>query len=135
MRRISILLFTFVAFLVSGAWPQSDAPKKEPTIITVDPPGSIYTLALAINPSGAIAGWYIANNMAHGFLRAKDGTFTSFDAPGLSNTFAYNINPSGAVTGDFIADDNVFHRFLRAPDGTITTFDAPGAGTGTCQGT
>ena len=31
MRRISILLFTLLTFLVSAAWPQSDAPKKGPS--------------------------------------------------------------------------------------------------------
>ena len=52
MRRISILLFTFVTFLGSAAWPQSDAPKKEPTIITFDPPGSTYTVVERPQPGG-----------------------------------------------------------------------------------
>jgi hypothetical protein len=104
MRRISILLFTFVTFLVAAAWPQSDAPRKQPTIITFDPPGSVATSSGAINPAGAIAGGYIdASNVGHGFLRAKDGTFTSIDAPGALFTNAFSINPAGAIAGAYVS--------------------------------
>ena len=141
MRRISILLFTLVTFLVAAAWPQSHAPKKEPTIITFDPPGSILTEALDINPAGAITGAYAdASNVNHGFLRAKDGTITTFEAPGagtgvFQGTVAFSINPAGAITGFYRDASSTNHGFLRAPDGSITTFDAPGAGTGPGQGT
>jgi hypothetical protein len=117
------------------------ASAKHPTIITFDPPGSILTEALAINPAGTIAGGYLdASNVVHGFLRVPDGTFTTFDAPGAGTgigqgTIAFSINPAGAITGYYIDGGNVPHGFLRARDGTITTFDAPDAGTGAFQGT
>ena len=136
MRRISILLFTLVTFLVAAAWPQAEAPKKEPTIITFDPPGSIFTEALDINPAGAIVGTYAdASNVNHGFLRAKEGSITTFDVPGAIGTVAWSINPAGAIAGFYLDASVVLHGFLRAKKGTFTTFDAPGAGTGTGQGT
>ena len=88
MRRISILLFTFVTFLVPTAWPQSDAPQQQPPIITFDPPGSLITLSFAINPAGVIAGAFLdASFVHHGFLRVPDGTITTFDAPGAGTGF------------------------------------------------
>ena len=76
MRRISILLFTLVTFLVAAAWPQAEAPKKQ-QIITFDAPGAGTragqgTFPVDVNPSGAIAGLYAdASNVAHGFLRTR----------------------------------------------------------------
>jgi hypothetical protein len=130
MKRISFLLFAVVTFLVSSAWPQSDAPKKEPTIITFDPPGSVFTLSLAINPAGAITGFYVdASNMVHGFLRAPDGTITTVDAPGADQgTVALSVNPAGVIAGNYHDGSNVLHGFLRDRHGTFTTFDAPGRG-------
>ena len=131
MRRISILLFTLITFLVAAAWPQSDAPKKEPTIITFDPPGSVLTSSQDINPAGAITGWFFdASNKVHGFLRAKDGTFVTFDSPNagigaFQGTVPYSINPAGAITG-WVASNSGAHSYVRAPDGTFTTFDVPG---------
>ena len=141
MRRISILLFTLVTFLVAAAWPQSHAPKKEPTIITFDPPGSILTEALDINPAGAITGAYAdASNVNHGFLRAKDGTITTFEAPGAGTgpgqgTLDPKINTPGDIAGPYLDASNVFHGFVRNKQVDITTFDVPGAGTGMFQGT
>ncbi len=74
------------------------APKV--TFTTFDVPGppgsqSTGTFASAINPAGAITGYYSdAGGTPHGFLRAPNGKFTSFDPPG----------------------------FLRAPDGSFITF-------------
>ena len=50
---------------------------KPATYITFDPAGSvsINIQAVAINPAGAITGYYYdANQVYHGFLRARDGT-------------------------------------------------------------
>jgi predicted membrane protein len=112
------------------------------TIITFDPPGSVQTLALAINNAGTITGAYAdANNLAHGFVRSPDGRITSFDVPGQGTLSgqgvdsAISINPGGEITGLYTDDVYVYHSFLRARNGSITTFDAPGAGTGNLQGT
>jgi hypothetical protein len=40
------------------------------TITTIDPPGSVFTLAGSINPMGTITGIYFdASGVSHGFLR------------------------------------------------------------------
>jgi len=114
------------------------ATADEPTIITFDAPGAGTgnlqgTVALAINPAGAITGLYYDASFyyPHGFLRGRDGTITTFDAPGAEGTSAVSINPAGAITGFYGDASRVIHGFLRARDGTFTTFDAPGAVNGT----
>ena len=110
-------------------------------IITFDPPGSILTLAMAINAAGTITGVYLdANNVGHGFLRAPDGTFTQIDVPGAGTragqgTQAESINPTGATAGFWVDASYAVHGFLRTPSGIIAKFDVPGAGTGASQGT
>ena len=107
------------------------------TYTTFDPPNSTGTQPTAINPAGAITGFYVeATSPNQGFVRAADGTITTFAAPGASQgTQPAAISATGAITGDYIDANGVNHGFLRAKDGTITTFDAPGAGTGPGQGT
>jgi hypothetical protein len=117
------------------------AAAGQPTIITFDPPGSTYTFATQINPSGTIVGSYLdANNLYHAFRRTPDGTFTIYDAPGAGTgpyegTAIYSINASGQMAGQFGTAGRVFHAFLLTPQGEFTEFDVPNAGTGFKQGT
>jgi hypothetical protein len=114
---------------------EDDAPKP-PKYIKFDLPasatGPVYIQAMAINPAGAIAGYYSdSNSVCHGFLRARDGTVTTFDAPGAGKasypqgTFANGITPAAAISGYYIDTAGNTHGFLRAPNGTYTTFDSP----------
>lgn len=81
------------------------------------------TYAFAINPMGAIAGYYIdATGAYHGFLRARDGTVSTVDPENSVFTQIWSINPAGTVTGDY-CDTIACHGFLRTADGAITTFD------------
>lgn len=118
------------------------------TFTTFDAPGAGRvigslqgTYPASINPARAIAGaYYDDNNVAHGFLRARDGSIAAFDVPGagtgpFQGTFALAINPAGTITGTYVDGNSAYHGFLRAPDGAITTFDPAGAGTGPGQGT
>jgi hypothetical protein len=131
---------------VSGAETEGKA-----TIIVFDAPGASTvpfqggTFPTAINPTGAIVGYYYStvldqfgNNIPQAFLRASNGTFRSFDpkgslaalgAPGGSK--AFGINLAGAITGYYYGTDaygnSVTHCFLRAPDGTFTNVDPPGS--------
>ncbi len=116
------------------------------TFTTFDAPGAGMgalqgTLAVSINTAGAIAGIYIvADNVAHGFVRAADGTITDFDAPGAGTgynqgTFPISINTAGDIAGMYTDASTVYHGFVRAANGTITAFDAPGAATGVHLGT
>ena len=91
--------------------------------------GTGYTVAAAINDSGATTGVFGNEVESPGFLRAADGTIATFDAPNDTNgTFPQNINASGWITGFYTASSTADHAFVRAPDGTITDFDPPGAG-------
>jgi hypothetical protein len=117
--------------------------QEKPTITTFDAPGAGTgsgqgTFPFGINPAGAIEGEYIdANNVNHGFLRARGGRFTTFDAPGAGTgsgqgTVPFSINRRGAITGYYTDGGGLSHGFLRARGGRFTTFDAPGAGIGHC---
>ena len=110
------------------------ASAREATFVEFDVPGSacearfpFCTTPVAINPAGAVTGYYADSNAAlHGFLRAPDGTFTTFDPPGSLSTAPVGINPAGAITG-YYCDAVTCHGFLRTPDGTLTPFDPPGS--------
>jgi hypothetical protein len=105
------------------------AARPQPTFITFDVPGAVFTIPIFINPMGTITGSYTdANFLTHGFVRAPDGAFTTFDAPGAVNgTFpSGGITPNGTITGSHTDSSFISHGFVRAPDGAITTFDGPG---------
>jgi hypothetical protein len=122
--------------VLGGAQPQqasNDIVRNDDsgTYTTFDAPGAVNgTFPFAINPAGAITGFYYdANFVSHGFLRAGDGTLTTFDDPGaVYGNFAVAINPAGVITGYYFDINQQFvgaHGFLRTPDGTFTTFDTP----------
>jgi len=107
--------------------------QAQPPIITIDAPGATGgTVAMAINASGVIAGYYFASDGTHAFVRNTDGTFVSFDSPVGAGITPMSINNAGVITG-FYGDPNfvsfggyaVPRGFVRTPDGTFTTFDAP----------
>lgn len=101
------------------------------------------TVALSINATGEITGFYIdANRVFHGFLRAANGAITApIDAPGastsptkkgftFSGTLPVGISAAGVIAGMYTDANGVHHGFIRAANGTITApIDAPGAGT------
>jgi len=114
---------------------------RKPTIITYDIPGAgtgsgQRTIGGGIIPNGAILGEYVdANNVYHGFVRARDGNITTFDVAGAEGTNASGINPAGAIPGVYFDSNGVNHGYVRTKQGAITTFDVPAAGTGAFQGT
>src|SRR5262245_40631848 len=65
---------------------------------TIDPPGSISTVATSINASGQIVGRYGTGSANLGFLY-DHGTYTTIAAPGNSATDPYSINAKGQVVG------------------------------------
>ncbi len=113
----------------------------QPTIVTFDPPGSVYTVVDQINQWGTVVGWYLdASYQYHGFRRTPDGKITSYDAPGagagpFQGTAIYSINAFGVMGGTSNDSRNVLHGFLLTPQGKYKIFDVPNAGTGTGQGT
>jgi hypothetical protein len=112
----------------SGA---EDGPKP-PTYITFNPTGSVYIQSMAINPAGAIAGFFQdANGVSHGFLRARDGMLTPLDVPGAGatsypqGTWVYAITPAVAIAGYYVDNVGNAHTFLRAPNGTYKIINDP----------
>ena len=97
------------------------------------------TRAYAINPAGAITGFYTDNSgRCHGYVRSANGTFTQIDAPDAgtgpfpqgtfpSNITPMGINPAGVITGFYVDANSVQHGFVRAPTGVITEFDPTGS--------
>jgi hypothetical protein len=123
------------------------------TMTTVDAPGAgtVYntgvtgTLPGTMNIQGELTGTMVdSTNLAHGFVRSRDGQFTFFEAPGSptvpvpnfpAGTGGYAINSSGVVTGVFGDANKVWHTYVRSPGGSFTVIDAPHAGNGVRQGT
>lgn len=111
------------------------------TIVTFDPPGSIFTNNSGITPNGTVTSFYMdVNSVYHGYVRATGGAFTFFDVPGagkgaLQGTEPLNINVGGSITGAYVDSNGVNHGFLRDANGAITKFDVEGAGKGSGQGT
>jgi len=88
------------------------------TVTTFDIPGSNFISVYAINPEGALTGYYTAgaNNTFHGFLRAPDGVLTTFDMPASIGTAGVAVNQAGTVTGVFFSNAaGVTHGFLFFP--------------------
>ena len=103
------------------------------------------TTPVAINASGAIAGYYIdSNTVQHGFLRSASGTYTPIDPAGVGTcvnqsngsnfggTTATGIDAAGDVAGTYLDTSCVQHGFIRSANGTIASFNAPGAETNPC---
>ena len=119
---------TFQGFLRA---PDGTFPKFDPQGSLLSPT-SLLTQVTAINPAGAITGWYFPNfftGPVHGFLRSPNGNIISFDPPAplpALGIFPYAINPAGTITGNYFGN-NQYHGFLRATGGAFTTFDPQGS--------
>jgi hypothetical protein len=120
----------------SGAGQGQNPPP--PTFTTIDAPGAGTaslegTIALRINASGQVAGYFIdSNGAAHGFIRNSDGSITTFDPPGAGTTqnlgtVAEGINVSGQISGYFLDSADFEHSFVRAAGGPATPFDPAGS--------
>ena len=94
---------------------------------TIDVPGAADTIAVGVNDSGVVSGFYIdSNGNDHGFLD-RHGTFTTINVPGAADTVATVINDLGVVVGYYIDSSGDAHGFVDR-DGRFTTVNAPGAG-------
>jgi hypothetical protein len=94
------------------------------------------TLALSINASGEVTGYYIDDRyVSHGFVRSASGTITEFNVNGAGTkgnqgTEPCCINDSGVISGSIIDAGNTFHGFVFTNAGAETIYSAPKAGTG-----
>jgi VCBS repeat-containing protein len=90
------------------------------TWTTLDAPEADVTIALGLNDSDQVVGYYSDGTGTHGFV--FDGTFTTLDAESPYNyTIATAINSTGEVTG-FFNDETGTHGFVYDDTG-FTVFD------------
>jgi hypothetical protein len=108
------------------------------TMMQLDVPGAVQTVAATINDHGALVGVYWdATGFQHGFMFDKGG-FTTIDFPGAAQTkvfsfefgkglgsAAFGLNFSGDVVGEYATGDNVAHGFLLHR-GQFSSIDIPG---------
>jgi uncharacterized membrane protein len=106
------------------------ARRDEGVFTTIDFPGALDTLALAINNRDQILGASIdSEHTKHGFL-LQEGEFTAIDHPDATSevrgggTALYGLNDRGQIVGQY--SDARCHGFLLDGD-TFTTIDDPDA--------
>jgi hypothetical protein len=105
---------------------------------TIDPAGSIFAEADAINAKGQIIGDYITDpSSGHnlGFLDSG-GIYTTIDPPGSHRTDLLSINSKGDVVGVYRDGGGVDHGFLLTTAPTrFLTFREPSTLTPTASTT
>ncbi len=108
MKRIGFLTSLLCVCIASALCLQAAA---QVTIIKFNAPGAGKsqgqgTEPLAINKSGAIAGFYLDSaGVQHGFLRSAKGAFTKIDPTGSVGTQPESLNTAGDISG-FYADSS-----------------------------
>ncbi len=101
--------------------------KTSGTITTFNVPGAGFTVPIAVNRSGTIAGAYFSSSIDHGFLLSAQGTFTTFDAPnGVNGTRPTGLDQAGTVVGTYLDANDMSHGFSRTADGVFTELTGPG---------
>jgi uncharacterized membrane protein len=134
MRPIVQASLTGLALVVAATVPNR---ADQGSLALFDVPGSTFTSARDINPSGQVVGRYGGpGGTTHGYVRSSDGTFTSIDVPGANLTAALGINAQGGIVGNtrFTGEPpSARHGFLLS-NGTFTTIDFPGAVTTNASG-
>ena len=83
------------------------------TFIPFDVPGSTFTAAWDVNPSGDVVGVYRDAAGFHGFLWAKL-RFRAVDYPGATTTRAFGINSRGHIVGAYIDGNGRTHGFVAS---------------------
>ena len=68
------------------------------TLTFLDFPGSTFTQAWDVNPTGTIVGQYFASGRTSGFALDQNG-YETIDVPGSLMTVARGINPKGDIVG------------------------------------
>ncbi len=86
---------------------------EDGVFLPFDVPGSIFTAAWDISPTGEVVGVFRdMDNKAHGFLWDNAG-FTSINYPGATATRAFGINAGGDIVGDYVSGGKR-HGFLAS---------------------
>ena len=90
----------------------------------VEPNQDLLTDVRGINNSRLVAGYYIADNAAHGFFLSGN-TYTELDLPGAINTYVNALNNAGDFAGN--ADLTTGNQAFISVGGNVTFFTVPGA--------
>jgi probable HAF family extracellular repeat protein len=119
MRRFVYCLATSLLIVAAGV--AQTAPTFK--FVSIDVPGSTFTVATGINNSGVIVGFYGTASGTHGF-RLVNAHFTAINVPGAISTQVNGINGHGDVVGQFETSDQKMHGFLLH-NGVITKLNFP----------
>jgi hypothetical protein len=89
-------------------------------------PGSVRTVAHAINARGEIAGAYVSpDGVTHAFT-LRQGMFSTIDFPGANVTLAYGIDHDGNTAGMYmLPDDPTHYGYVAFASGGFITLDYP----------
>ncbi|HEY1582016.1 MAG TPA: hypothetical protein VGF73_02830 [Chthoniobacterales bacterium] len=79
---------------------------------TIDFPGAVQTVPLAINDAGYIVGYWTDNRTSHAFVIHLPDIFLSYDAPGVIGTSFSGINSSGLISGISTDKQRVAHVLI-----------------------
>jgi uncharacterized membrane protein len=122
-RRVSMAALGCSTIFVAAALLASAANAAQFTILDA-PDAQKGTLALGINASSAVTGWFRdAKGNYNAFVRVPDGTYAIFLAESQQSE-GVAIDDKGAVAGiDFTSSLSFSHGFLRTSSGKIKSFD------------
>jgi probable HAF family extracellular repeat protein len=81
----------------------------------IDFPGAIHTVALGINDSGIVVGWYCVTGQTCYAYAFKNGKYISFRYPHARATYAEGINSAGQIVGAYTFDYQTGHGFATSP--------------------
>ncbi len=118
----SLLRFSLTCLFITVAGFAQTAPTFK--FVSIDFPGSKFTVATGINNSGVIVGYYGNAAGTHGF-RLANAHFTTINVPGAVSTLVNGINGNGDVVGTYQSADQKLHGFLLHK-GLITKLNFPG---------
>jgi probable HAF family extracellular repeat protein len=96
----------------------------------INVPGAQGTVAIRINNSDQIVGYYANNNgLSGGGFIDTGGSYVTLNVPGATKTWAYGVNDAGQVVGTYLDGSFAgadYHGFLYS-GGIFTTLDFPAA--------
>ena len=96
---------------------------------TIYVPGSVYTEVQGLNNRGEIVGFYLEDDMFHGFLWKGGSDYTTIDFPGAQYTVLSGINDDGTIVGFYAFPDSAAdHGLVVTPISTPELSSAPMVG-------
>jgi len=93
---------------------------KNGTFTLIDPPGSVYTIAIGLNDSDEIVGFYCTTLQdctingpedVQGFVYSN-GVYTTINVPGSWFTELDTLNDAGTIVGNYWDQNGFVHSFL-----------------------